>query len=137
MAESKRKNSTPLGQPAGSLILKYEGEDDQAYFVSEPDGTRRTFPKNRSVPKPFVDKPAQPLTPAFRLLVAAFVGLAPAGLGTIVLAPLAVLWSAVVFFTRPLTPTDRKRVLVVCGAAAALLVVAIPLSALFLARLSP
>ncbi len=137
MADSTLKNTTGPGKTAGSIILKYEDEDDRAYFVSEPDGTRRTFPKNRSVPKPFVDKPAQPLTPAFRMLVAAFIGLAPAGLGTIVLAPLAVLWSAVVFFTRPLTPADRKRVLVVCGVAAALLAVAIPLSALFMARLSP
>jgi hypothetical protein len=119
-----------------SLILRYEGEDDQSYIVSRTNGARLTIPKNRSVPKPFVDKPPQPLTPAFRLLVAAFLGLAPAGLGTIVLAPLAVLWSLAVLLTRPLNQNDRKRVVAVCAIAAVLLALAIPLSELFLARLS-
>ncbi len=61
-----------------------------------------TIPKNRSIPKPFVDKPPQPLTPAFRLLAWAFVGLAPAGLGTLVLAPGRVLWALAMLLTRPL-----------------------------------
>jgi hypothetical protein len=119
-----------------SLILRYEGEDDQSYIVSRTNGARLTIPKNRSVPKPFVDKPPQPLSPAFRLLVAAFIGLAPAGLGTIVLAPLAVLWSLAMVFTRPLYRSDRKRVVAVCAIAVVLLALAIPLSELFLARLS-
>jgi hypothetical protein len=119
-----------------SLILRYEGEDDQSYIVSRTNGARLTIPKNRSVPKPFVDKPPQPLSPAFRLLVAAFIGLAPAGLGTIVLAPLAVLWSLAMVFTRPLNRSDRKRVVAVCAIAVVLLALAIPLSELFLARLS-
>jgi len=125
--------------PTASLpvFIKYEGEDDLAYTVSDGSAARFVVPKNRSVPKPFVDKPPQPLTPAFRLLVAAFVGLAPAGLGTIVLAPLAVLWSIAVLLTRPLNRSDRKRVLVVCAIAAVLLALAIPLSELFFARLSP
>jgi hypothetical protein len=117
--------------------LRYGSEDDRAYVVSDGAATNFVLPKNRAVPKPFVDKPPQPLTPAFRLLVAAFVGLAPAGLGTIVLAPLAVLWSLAVLLTRPLNPADRKRVVVVCAIAAVLLALAIPLSELFFARLSP
>ncbi len=123
--------------PEGNLLpyFGYESEDDRAYTVSDGAATF-VVPKNRAVPKPFVDKPPQPLTPAFRLLVAAFVGLAPAGLGTIVLAPLAVLWSLAVLFTRPLEPADRKRVVVVCGIAALLLALAIPFSELFFARLS-
>ena len=116
--------------------LKYESEDDSAYIVSDESGAKLVVPKNRSVPRPLIDQPPQPLTPAFRMLVAAFVGLAPAGLGTIVLAPLAVLWSLAVLLTRPLEPADRKRLVVVCGIAALLLAVAIPLSALFFARLS-
>jgi len=119
-----------------SLSLRYEGEDDQSYIVSRTNGARLTIPKNRSVPKPFVDKPPQPLSPAFRLLVAAFIGLAPAGLGTIVLAPLAVLWSLAMLLTRPLNRSDRKRLVVVCVIAAVLLAIAIPLSELFLTRLS-
>jgi hypothetical protein len=130
------QNAGPLIKPNQALLLKYVGEDDQSYFVSDPDGARLTVPKNRGVPKPFIDKPTHPLTQAFRLLAAAFVGLAPAGLGTIVLAPLAVLWALAVFFTRRLSPTDRKRAFVVCVVAAALLALAIPLSELFLARLT-
>jgi hypothetical protein len=95
-----------------------------------------TFPKSRSVPKPFLDQPSQPLTPAFHLLAAAVVGLAPAGLGTLVLAPLAALWALVMLISRPLTRGDRRRVFVVWGVSAGLLGLAIPISALFLARLS-
>jgi hypothetical protein len=116
--------------------LRYESEEESVYLVSDGSGAKLVVPKNRSVPKPFVDKPQHPLTPAFRLLVAALVGLAPAGLGTIVLAPLAVLWSLAVLLTRPLEPADRKRVVVVCIMAALLLALAIPLSELFFARLS-
>jgi hypothetical protein len=94
-----------------------------------------TVPKNRAIPKPFIDQPSQPLTPAFHLLAAAFVGLAPAGLGTLVLAPLAALWALAMLITRPLTRDDRVRVLAVWGVSAGLLGLAIPMSALFLARL--
>lgn len=136
MARAVPQNTGDPSTPGRSLILRYESEDDRSYFVSDAGGARLTVPKNCSVPKPFVDKPPQPLTPAFRLLVAAFVGLAPAGLGTIILAPLAVLWSLAVLLTRPLNPTDRKRAVVVCVIAAVLLALAIPLSELFLARFS-
>jgi len=119
-----------------TLILRYEGEDDQSFFVSDADGAQLIVPKNRNVPKPFLDQPSHPLTPAFRLLAAAFVGLAPAGLGTLVLAPLAALWALAMLITRSLTWDDRKRVIAVWGIAAGLLGLAIPMSALFLARLS-
>jgi hypothetical protein len=130
------QNIDDVVKPDRTLILRYEGEDDQSYFVTGVDGARLTVPKNRNIPKPFVDQPPKPLTPAFRLLAAAFVGLAPAGLGTLVLAPLAALWALAMFFTRPLSRDDRKRVVVVWGIAAGLLGLAIPLCALFLARLS-
>ncbi|MGD0173191.1 MAG: hypothetical protein ABSC61_01960 [Anaerolineales bacterium] len=136
MPDAVRQNSNNFLSNDRSLLLRYESEDDQSYIVSRTDGARLTIPKNRGVPKPFVDKPPQPLTPAFRLLVADFLGLAPAGLGTIVLAPLAVLWSLAVLLTRPLNQNDRKRVVAVCAIAAVLLALAIPLSELFLARLS-
>jgi hypothetical protein len=136
MPDAVRQNTDNFLKNDRSIILRYEGEDDRSYIVTRPDGTRLIFPKNRSVPKPFVDNPPQPLTPAFRLLVAAFLGLAPAGLGTIVLAPLAVLWSLAMIFTRPLNRSDRKRVVAICAIAAVLLALAIPLSELFLARLS-
>ena len=136
MPHALPQNIDDLFKPDRTLILRYEGEDDQSYFVSGADGARLTVPKNRNVPKPFLDQPSRPLTPAFRLLAAAFVGLAPAGLGALVLAPLAALWALAMLFTRPLTRDDRKRVVAVWGIAAGLLGLAIPMSALFLARLS-
>ena len=136
MSQTLQKNIDDLLPPDQPLILKYEGEDDQSFLVTSADGTRLNFPKNRSIPQPLVDKPPKPLTPAFRLLALAFVGLAPAGLGALILAPLAVLWAVAVPITRPLKPGDKKRVIVVCGIAALLLGMAIPMSALFIARLS-
>lgn len=134
MAHALPQNIDDLLKPDRTLILRYESEDDQSFFVSDADGVCLTVPKNRNVPKPFLDQPPHPLTPAFRLLAAAFVGLAPAGLGTLVLAPLAALWALAMLITRPLTRDDRKRVIAVWGIAAGLLGLAIPMSALFLAR---
>jgi hypothetical protein len=116
--------------------LKYESEDDRVYVLS--DGSRVSFivPKNRDTSEPLSDHRSQPLAPAFRLLGMAFLGLAPAGLCTLGLAPLAALWAMAVLLTRPLSRADRIRVLVVLVVAAVLLGIAIPLSRLFLARLS-
>ena len=126
-------NNNPL-EPDQTSSLKYEGEDDQSFFVSSDNSACLTIPKNRSIPNPFVDQPAQPLTPAFRLLAWAFVGLAPAGLGTLVLAPAAALWVLAMILTRPLIRADRIRVFVVWGIAAMLLGIAIPVSTLVLAH---
>lgn len=126
-------HDNPL-EPDLTTSLKYEGEDDQSFFVSSANSAHLTIPKNRSIPSPFVDQPAHPLTPAFRLLTWAFVGLAPAGLGTLVLAPAAALWALAMILTRPLIRVDRIRVFVVWGIAALLLGVAIPVSTLVLAH---
>jgi len=129
------KNDNFLSQDK-TLILMYSAEDDHSLFVSCHDGTLLTVPKNRNIPQPFPDQPTQPLTPAFRLLALAFVGLAPAGLGALFLAPLAGLWALVILITRPLSPADQKRVLIVCGIAVVLLGIAIPISKLFFSSLS-
>ncbi len=126
-------HDNPL-EPDLTTSLKYEGEDDQSFFVSSANSAHLTIPKNRSIPSPFVDQPAHPLTPAFRLLTWAFVGLAPAGLGTLVLAPAAALWALAMILTRPLIRADRIRVFVVWGIAALLLGIAIPVSTLVLAH---
>jgi hypothetical protein len=118
--------------PGDTLFLKYEGEDDRTFMVSDSVGRRVSVPKKRNVPTPFLDPTAQPLIPAYRLLALAFVGLAPAGLLTLILAPLAGLWALWMLSTRPLSPADNLRVVVVWGLAAGLLAIAIPLSKLFL-----
>jgi hypothetical protein len=128
------QNPIELQKTPQTLILKYEGEDDQSFFVSGLHAERISVPKNRSIPKPFRDRSPQPLTPAFRLLAWAFVGLAPAGLGALVLAPLAALWALVVLITRPLPLGDRVRVMVVCMIAALLVGIAFPMSVQVLAH---
>ncbi len=137
MSQVLPNNIDDLFQPSRSLILRYEGEDDQSFLVSCPDRAHLDFPKNRSIPQPLIDKPPKPLTPAFRLLALAFVGLAPAGLGALVLAPLAMLWALALLIIRPLTQGEKMRVIVVCGIAIVLLGIAIPMSAIFIAHLSP
>jgi hypothetical protein len=129
----ERENDNPVS-PGQAFILKYEGEDDQSFFVSSGNSAPLSIPKNRAIPKPFRDRPPQPLTPAFHLLAWAFVGLAPAGLGALVLAPLAALWALVMVLTRPLFRADRVRVIIVWGFAALLLGIAIPISAPVLAH---
>jgi hypothetical protein len=113
--------------------VKYECEYDRLYVLSD-DEAFLIVPKNRSVPRSSLFRPTHPLSLAFRLLGAAFLGLAPAGLGTLVLAPLAGAWAIGVFIARPLSRGDRVRVAVVLGIVAGLLGIAIPLSAAFLAR---
>jgi len=130
-----QKNNDHL-EPERALILRYKGEDDQSFLVASQNGARLRVPKNRKVQKTLLDQPSRQLKPAFRLLALAFLGLAPAGLGTLVLAPLAALWALVIWVTHPLPRADTLRVILVWGLAAGLLAIAIPLSKLFLACLS-
>jgi hypothetical protein len=116
--------------------IRYLSEDDQSYFVSGNNGPRLTVPKRRAVPGAAIGRSSSPMAPVFRLLLAGFLGLAPAGLGALVLAPLAALWALAIFFTRRLERADRIRLMAVLGMAAGLLAIAIPMSLLFLARFS-
>ena len=129
-----QKNNEQL-EPERTLILRYTGEDDRFYLVAGQDGDHLSVPKNRNVQKPLIQS-SKTLTPAFRLLALAFLGLAPAGLGTLVFAPLAALWALVIWVTHPLPRSDTLRVVLVWRLAAGLLAIAIPLSRLLLARLS-
>jgi len=118
------------------VFLKYQDEDDQVYVLSDGDNGRVIVPKNRNVPERFRQQQMQPLTPAFRLLMMAILGLAPAGLGTLVLAPLAALWTVYACLTHQMARADRIRAALVLGIVAVLLGLAIPLSMVFLHRLS-
>jgi hypothetical protein len=137
MAENigSKKDGYPISSEK-SLILRYKGEDDTSFFVTSLNGFSIQIPKNRNAQNPVTDQSDRILIPAFRLLLLAFFGLAPAGLGTIVLAPLAALWALVIWVTQPLSHTGTLRVMLICGLAATLLSVAVPLSKLFLAHLS-
>ena len=116
--------------------LKYISEDDCAYVVSEDGASDLIIPKSRSLSDLPLGQSLSPLTPVFRLLLVAFFGLAPAGLGALVFAPLAALWALAILATRRLGKADRIRVLVVWGMAAGMLGIAIPMFRLFQARMS-
>jgi hypothetical protein len=122
-------------KPAKTLVYRYEGEDTKSFLVSDPNGARFNVPKNRIPQEPLLESSRQTLKPAFRLLALAFLGLAPAGLGTLVLAPLAAVWALAILITRPLAWSERLRVYLVWGIAAVLLGISIPLSSHFLERL--
>lgn len=112
--------------------LRYEGEDSQVYVLSDSKQRPLIIPKNRTAPETILDLQAQSLDPAFRLLVAAFFGLSLAGLGTLVLAPLAMAWALAVYFTRPLLRANRVRVIIILGISAGLISLALLLIKLFL-----
>ena len=135
MVTAEFQKNNEQSEQERTLILMYSGEDDQFILVTGRNGASLSVPKNRNVEKHPVDHSSKKLTPAFRLLALAFLGLAPAGLGTLVLAPLAALWALVIWVTHPLPRPDTLRVVIIWGLAAGLLAIAIPLSRLFLARL--
>jgi hypothetical protein len=122
--------------PDHRLILKYEGEDDLSFQVSGGNQDCLSVPKNRQVPNTLPDRTAYAFKPVFRLIALAFLGLAPAGLGTLVLAPLAALWALTLAISHPLSRENTIRVAVAWVLAAGLLAIAIPLSKLFLAQLA-
>ena len=136
MQTTLSQNNTDQVIPAHRLILKYEGENDLAFLVSDRNQAQLSVPKNRNVPKQLPDRSAQALKPVFRLLALAFLGLAPAGLGTLILAPLAAMWALALAVSRPLSRENAIRVVVVLALASGLLAIAIPLFELFLAHLS-
>jgi hypothetical protein len=82
------------------------------------------------------DQAAHLFKPVFRLIALAFLGLAPAGLGTLVLAPLAAFWALALAVSQPFSRENTIRVAIAWALAAGLLALAIPLSKLFLARIA-
>ena len=122
--------------PDHRLILKYEGEDELAFQVSGDNWDCLSVPKNRHVPKALPDRSAHLFKPVFRLIALAFLGLAPAGLGTLVLAPLAALWALALAVSQPFSRENTIRVAIAWVLAAGLLALAVPLSKLFLARIA-
>lgn len=116
-------------------ILTYEREEEHAYILSNSSEALLVVSKNRALPESFRQARPRPLSPSFRLLALALLGLAPAGLGTLVLAPLAMLWTILVCLTRPLDKADRIRAAIIMGVSAILLGLAFPLGLLFLRSL--
>jgi hypothetical protein len=114
-----------------TCFFRYEREDDSVYYLTDRSGRRVTIEKNRSTSNPPPEKNTSIYSWPHRILLAAFLGLAPAGLGTLVLAPLALLWAGAESLIRQPGRTDRIRLIFVVLIAVALLAVAFPLSRLY------
>jgi len=132
-----QSNDDPRILPPDQMVgLKYKGEDHRAYFLVDRQESDVIVLKNRRALHAPRAASSNPLGPAFQLLAVAFIGLAPAGLGTLIFAPLALGWTVAAALRRPPDRADRIRIAVVWGIAAGLLSLAIPMSLRFLERLS-
>lgn len=89
-------------------FLAYDGETDHLYYTQTADDLPLVVAKRRSVPQPYPPPDPTPLQPALRRLRWAALGLLPAGLGAVLLAPLAMvsIWHA---SRQSLSSTDQKR----------------------------
>ena len=112
-------------------FLAYIEETDQLYFVRGADYQSLAVPKDRSVPQIYPPQRPRPLARAYRILGLAFLGLALAGLGTLLLAPIAI-WLAFGAMSRPLKLSDRRRAWMVIMLSSLLLVLGLLLGFLFL-----
>ncbi len=120
--------------PDQASFLKYEGEDRQVYILSDRNGTTLRVPKNRNEAAAPRKADTDLFSPAYILLSIAFLGLAPAGLGTLIFAPLAMLWTLGIAVLRRPGRAGRIRIALVWGMAALMLLAAVPLAAEFLRR---
>jgi hypothetical protein len=120
--------------PEQASFLKYEGEDRQVYILSDRNGSVLRVSKNRNEATISRQADIGCFAPAYILLSASFLGLAPAGLGTLIFAPLSMFWAlGIALFRRP-GRAGRVRIAVVWGMAALMLLAAAPLAAEFLKR---
>jgi hypothetical protein len=99
-------------------FLAYVGETRDFYYVRTATNLRFAHPKDRAQPEP-VAPPKLPARTAFRWLGWALVGLPPAGLGTLLCAPMAALAAIRLLAGHP-SPVDRRRGWVVLGSASIL-----------------
>jgi hypothetical protein len=135
----------PLGQSlsyerAWNLLkqnpwLEYKVENDQVYVLSNGAELSLIVPKDRDLPEHYPSKGASLVKPAFRWLGLALLGLPPAGLGTLVFAPLAVWHVWQISRRAPLDQADRVRVAVILIVAAGLLGLALALNYLLFLHL--
>ncbi len=99
-------------------FLIYQGETNSSYQITTLEDFRFIHPKDRAISAPFPPPAWSPGQSAQRWLGWAALGLIPAGLGTLVLAPVA-MRAAFNLIQRSEHSVERRRAWVVlCGAAA-------------------
>jgi hypothetical protein len=112
--------------------LEYKVENEQVYVISDGADCSLVVPKDRNIPEIYSPRNQRPLDKAFVMLGWAFLGLALAGIGTLIFVPLAIVQALRMLFTgRPVNRVDRIRIVIVMINAAILLILALSLIYLF------
>ena len=105
-------------------FLAYQGETDVIYKICTLSEFQFIHPKDRAMAELFPPQNFSPARTAIHWLGWAVVGLIPAGLGTLIIAPLAVI-AAVKLLRQPVELIDRRRAWVVIGGSIVLWLIAL------------
>lgn len=116
-------------------FLAYQGETKHLYRVWSNLNLELIVPKSRAAVESYPPAASEPLTPAFSWLRWTVVGLLPAGLGALLLAPATAVRTLIIFYKTPLNQADQVRVFVILFWAIILWAVAISLAFLFMLHL--
>lgn len=107
-------------------FLAYRGETDVIYKIRTLAEFQFIHPKYRAMAELFPPQNVPPARTAIHWLGWSVVGLIPAGLGTVIVAPLAVI-AAIKLLGQPIELIDRRRAWIVIGGAIVLWLVALVL----------
>lgn len=105
-------------------FLAYEGETDVIYKVRTFEEFQFIHPKDRAMAELFPPQNSPPARTAIHWLGWSVVGLIPAGLGTLITAPLAVI-AAIKLLSQPVELIDHRRAWIVIGGAILLWLIAL------------
>lgn len=105
-------------------FLAYQGETDVIYRIRTLAEFQFFHPKDRAMAELFPPQNSPPAQSAIHWLGWSVVGLIPAGLGTLVLAPVAII-AACKLLGQPAELIDRRRAWIVMGVAIVLWLVAL------------
>ncbi len=115
-------------------FLAYVSETDDIYYIRTSTGLLLTVPKERAVTTPYPPRKPAPMRRAYHWLALAVLGLAVAGLGTLICAPVAMVY-AFRADQQAKTSADRTRAWILMILAVWLCLVAVPLVILFVVHL--
>lgn len=107
-------------------FLAYQGETDVIYKIRTLAEFQFFHPKDRAMAELFPPQNSPPARSAIHWLGWSVIGLIPAGLGTLVLAPLAII-AACKLLCRQAELIDRRRAWIVIGIALVLWLIALAL----------
>jgi len=105
-------------------FLAYQGETDVIYKIRTLSEFQFIHPKDRAMVELFPPQTSPPARTAIHWLGWSVIGLIPAGLGTLIIAPLAII-AAIKLLRQPIELIDRRRAWIVIGGAIALWLIAL------------